>query len=55
MTKTYLVEELFEDIDGDPEHVLFKIPPEICEQAGWAPGDILHIEARDGSITLKKA
>lgn len=54
MTKTYLVEELFEDIPGDPDNVLFKIPPEICEQIGWKEGDTVHIEANEGQIILKK-
>ena len=36
MTKTtYKVEELFEDIEGDPDNVIFKIPPEILESTGW--------------------
>jgi anaerobic selenocysteine-containing dehydrogenase len=54
MSKTYLVEELFEDIPGDPDNVIFKIPPEICEQAGWAEGDTIDIEANEGQIILKK-
>lgn len=52
--KTYLVEELFEDIEGDPDNVIFKIPPEICEQAGWSPGDTLHIETVNGCMFIKK-
>lgn len=54
-TKTYLVEELFQDIPGDPDNVLFTIPPEVCEHLGWQPGDTLHIEAAQGSIVIKKA
>ena len=42
MTKTtYKVEELFEDIEGDPDNVIFKIPPEICEQQGWKEATLL--------------
>lgn len=54
MTKTYLVEDLFQDIPGDPDNVLFTIPPEICEQAGLREGDTIHIEAKEGQITFKK-
>ena len=52
---TYLVEELFQDIPEDPDNVLFTIPPDVCEQMGWKPGDTLHIEAAQGSIVIKKA
>jgi hypothetical protein len=54
MNKTYLVEELFEDIEGDPDNIIFKIPPEICELQGWKEGDTMHIEATDGQLIIKK-
>ncbi len=54
MTKTYKVEELFEDIPGDPDNVMFKIPPEVCEQQGWKEGDLLNIELKDGGIVISK-
>jgi hypothetical protein len=54
MTKTYLVDDLFEDIEGDPDNIIFKIPPEICEQAGWEIGDTLHISVEDGAMVIKK-
>ncbi len=54
MNKIYLVEELFEDIPGDPDNVLFTIPPEVCEKAGFVPGDTLHIEVIDGQLMIKK-
>lgn len=54
MTKTYLVEELFEDIEGDPDNVIFKIPPEICELQGWKEGDTMHITVEDGAMIIKK-
>jgi formylmethanofuran dehydrogenase subunit D len=53
--KTYLVEELFEDIPGDPDNVLFKIPPELCEKLGWKEGDNIHISAAEGRIIISKA
>lgn len=54
MNKTYLVEELFEDIKDDPDNVIFKIPPEICEAQGWKEGDILNIKAEDGKLVITK-
>ena len=54
MTKTYLVEELFQDIPDDPENVLMTIPPEICEQANLQPGDTVHIEVKNGSMIITK-
>jgi len=55
MTKTtYTVEELFEDIPGDPENVIFKIPPSICESQGWVEGDTINIKVEDGAMVLSK-
>jgi antitoxin component of MazEF toxin-antitoxin module len=54
MTKSYLVEELFQDIPGDSDNVLLTIPPEICEQAGWQEGDNLQIEVKDQQLIINK-
>jgi hypothetical protein len=54
MNNTYLVEDLFEDIPGDPDNVLFNIPPEICEQAGFQPGDTIKVTVKDGSMIISK-
>ena len=55
MTKlTYTVEELFEDIPEDPENVIFKIPPEICEAQGWKEGDTLSFKVEDGKMIISK-
>ena len=54
VNKTYKVEDVFEDIEGDEENVLMNIPPEISEQMGWEPGDTLVITVEEGSIILKK-
>ena len=54
MSKPYKVEEVFEDIPGDPDNVMLNIPPEIIEQLGWKPGDVLKIDAKEGSIVLEK-
>jgi hypothetical protein len=52
--KTFLVEDLFEDIPGDPDNVIFKIPPEICEAQGWKEGDTLNINVENGSLVISK-
>ena len=57
MTKiiTYHADDIFQDIDGDTDNVLMKIPPEICEKMGWEPGDSLSVtQGKDGSISIKK-
>jgi len=54
MSKTYLVEELFQDIEGDPDNVLFNIPPEICESQGWAEGDTINFKVENGALIMKK-
>jgi hypothetical protein len=55
MTKTtYTVEELFEDIPGDPDNVIMKLPPELCEAQGWKEGDTINIKVEDGAMVLSK-
>ena len=51
---TFLAEELFEDIPGDPDNVIMKLPPELCEQMGWKEGDTLNIEVEDGAMVISK-
>jgi hypothetical protein len=54
MSKIFNYEDLFEDIPGDPDNLLFKIPPEILEETGWKEGDTLTITVVDGKIHLSK-
>ena len=53
-TLTFKVEEIFEDIPGDPDNVLMKIPPELLERNGWKEGDTLNITLEDGVILIEK-
>lgn len=53
-TLTFKVEDIFEEIPGDPENVMMKIPPEICEQQGWKEGDVMHIEVKEGGLHISK-
>ncbi len=52
--KTYRVEDLFSDIQDDPDHVLLTFPPEIIASTGWQPGDTLNIEIIDGCMHITK-
>lgn len=50
----YDVEEIFEEIPGDPDNIILKLPPEVLEHTGWLEGDSLDIELEEGIITIKK-
>lgn len=53
--KTYPADEIFQTIDGDKNNVLMNIPPEIAEEMGWVPGDVLKIEIlKDGGVSISK-
>ena len=51
---TFNAEDIFEDIPGDPDNVIMKLPPELLEHTGWKDGDTLNIEIEDGSIVISK-
>lgn len=52
--QSFKVEDIFEDIPGDPDNVIMKIPPEICEAQGWKEGDIMNITVEDGVMIISK-
>ena len=55
VNKIYAVEDIFEDIENDSENVLMKIPPEIAEELGWNPGDVLKVRImEEGGISITK-
>ena len=51
---TFKVDDIFEDIPGDPDNVIMKIPPEVIKHTGWKEGDTLNIEVENGSIVINK-
>lgn len=51
---TFNVEDIFEDIPGDPDNVMLKFPPEVLEQTGWKEGDTLIVSVVDGAISISK-
>jgi len=54
MQYTYNAEDIFEDIDGDPDNILMKIPQEILDHNGWKEGDELTITIEDDAIVISK-
>jgi hypothetical protein len=53
-TLTFKAEEIFEEIPGDPDNVIMKIPPEICEVQGWKEGDVMNISLENGGLIISK-
>jgi hypothetical protein len=52
---TFKVEDIFEDIPGDPDNINMTIPPEISEKIGLEPGDPVRILWGDqGTIIIEK-
>jgi len=51
---TFLAEDIFHDIPGDPDNIIMNIPPEICEAQGWKEGDTLTIKVEDGKMIISK-
>ena len=54
MKTLYNYEEIFEDIPGDADNILMKIPDEICAAQGWLPGDSLTIKVENGQLVITK-
>jgi len=54
MNLTFNVEEIFEEIPGDPNNVIMKFPPEVLESTGWQEGDELEVTIEDGAISVRK-
>jgi hypothetical protein len=51
----YNQEEIFQDIEGDPDNVNMTIPPEVAEAVGIVPGDTIKISIGDqGTMIIEK-
>lgn len=50
--KEYKTEEIFQDIDGDPDNVNMVIPPEVLEKMGWGEGTKIKVESENGQIII---
>lgn len=54
-TYEYKVEDIFHDIENDPDNVMMTIPEEIREKIGLVPGDTVRILWGDkGTIIITK-
>jgi len=51
-TIEYKAEDVFQDIEGDPDNVNMMIPPEVLEKMGWGEGTKMKVTAEDGVITI---
>jgi hypothetical protein len=51
---TFTANEIFEDIPGDPDNVIMRIPPAVLEHTGWKDGDTLNVEIEDGAFVITK-
>jgi hypothetical protein len=54
MERTYLAEEIFEDIPGDPDNVIMKFPPDLIKELGWKEGDSIDVKLENGAIVLQR-
>jgi hypothetical protein len=54
ITRTYNVEDIFQDVDGEDDLCLMVIPEEILEMTGWVPGDSLIITLDNDCLVIKK-
>jgi hypothetical protein len=43
----YKVEDIFQDIEGDPDNVTMTIPEEILREKGWGEGTRIKVEVGD--------
>jgi len=51
----YKAEDIFQDIENDPENVNMTIPPEIMEKMGWKEGDRIKVLVGDqGTVIIEK-
>tara|TARA_B100000035_G_C20728046_1_gene434267 strand:+ start:431 stop:619 length:189 start_codon:yes stop_codon:yes gene_type:complete len=51
-TKEYKADEIFKDIEGDPNNVNMVIPPEVLEKMGWGEGTKIKVESQNGQIII---
>jgi hypothetical protein len=50
----FSAEDIFQEIPGDPDNVLMKLPDEVLNLMGWKEGDVLDIKIEDGQVVIKK-
>lgn len=50
----FTAEDIFQEIEGDPENVMMKFPDEVLALTGWKEGDTLDVKVEDGKIVVTK-
>ena len=53
-TLTFKVQDIFEDIQDDPNNVIMNLPAELLEMTGWKEGDILIVEQTEVGLCIEK-
>jgi hypothetical protein len=48
---TYLYEEIFQEIEGDPDNLMLTVPEEYRQ--GWLEGDTISIVVKDDTLILR--
>lgn len=51
----FTAEDIFQEIEGDPDNVMMKFPDEVLALTGWKEGDTLDVKLEDGKIIVTKA
>ena len=51
-TKEYKADEIFKDIEGDPNNINMVIPPEVLEKMGWGEGTKIKVQSENGQIII---
>ena len=51
----FTAEDIFQEIEGDPDNVMMKFPDEVLAITGWKEGDTLDIKVEDGKLIVTKA
>jgi hypothetical protein len=54
ITRTYSVDDIFQDIEDDEDLCLMVIPQEVLDVTGWVPGDTLSVSVENHSIVITK-
>ena len=53
-TFEYNYEDIFQDVEGDPDNVLLTIPEEVCNIMGIVPGDTVKFELINDALHIRK-
>lgn len=52
--KSWKIEEIFQDIEGDPDNVNMVIPPEVAQYLELNEGDQIDIKVTESGLIISK-